>query len=290
MENKLYRTNTFKIVGRLLSANVRTGNRKDNGNGYISVDVTMSSVIGGKTKEFEVNFFTNELTADKKPSQLYASYAKLPEMVNKKIEVSGEIRENRYYSSNLGQLISTQQLSGRWVRGVAETSADEATYELGGFVVKTILERQNKEGEIYRYDLTIGQSNFSGTSMSMFTLHVNPNDREIIAGVDAYNAGDTIWVKGVLDFSVEQVTSKVAHEGGFGEPVTRVYTNRQKNFYITGGSAPIDNETTYSPETIKALIDAYKAHDVELTAKTGAVESVAPAASATVTRRQASLI
>lgn len=292
MENKLFRTNTFKVVGRLLNTDVRTGTLKSNGQEYISVDVTVQSTIGGKNNEFEISLFANKLTKDGKPSQLYTSYSKLPELVNKKVEISGEIRENRYFSSNLNQIISTQQLNGRWVRGVADSSTDEATYELGGFIVKSLVERQNKAGEVYRYDLTIAQSNYAGNGLSMYTLHVDPSRRDILAGVEGYNVGDTVRLNGNLNFTVETVVAASNNDGGFGEPVTRTYTNRQRNFFIEGGSAPVQDDTAYDSVTIKTLIDAYKANDVALTAKgSTSTSSAAPVVEdAPVTRRQTSLI
>lgn len=290
MENKLFRTNTFKVVGRLIKADVRTGNRKDNGQGYVSVDATVQSTIGGKTNEYEISLFASQMTKDGKPSQLYTSYTKMPELEGKKVEISGEIRENRYFSSNLNQIVSSQQLSGRWVRGVSDTTADVATYELGGFIVKSLVERQNKAGEVYRYDLTIAQSNFAGNGISMFVLHVDPNRRDIISGVEGYNVGDTVRLNGVLAHTVETVVAASNNEGGFGEPVTRTYTNRQKNFFIEGGSAPIADDTAYDSTTIKTLIDAYKANDVALSSSAPASSSSTSTADAPVTRRQASLI
>lgn len=290
MENKLFRTNTFKVVGRLIKAEVRTGNRKDNGQGYVSVDATVQSTIGGKTNEYEISLFASQMTKDGKPSQLYTSYTKMPELEGKKVEISGEIRENRYFSSNLNQIVSSQQLSGRWVRGVSDTTADVATYELGGFIVKSLVERQNKAGEVYRYDLTIAQSNFAGNGISMFVLHVDPSRRDIISGVEGYNVGDTVRLNGVLAHTVETVVAASNNEGGFGEPVTRTYTNRQKNFFIEGGSAPIADDTAYDSTTIKTLIDAYKANDVALSSSAPASSSSTSTADAPVTRRQASLI
>ena len=143
-ENKLLRENSIKIVGKLMDAQVTTGNRKDNGQGYISVDATVVSQINGVSNEYKVNFYTSQLTKDGKQSKLYDSYSKLPEMVGRKVEIDGEIRENRYYSTNLNQLISTQLLAGKFVKGVVETAIDTATFVVGGFLVKTPVERRNK--------------------------------------------------------------------------------------------------------------------------------------------------
>ena len=70
-ENKLLRENSIKIVGRLTDAQVTLGNRKDNGQGYISVDTTVVSEINGVSNEFKVNFYTSQLTKDGKQSKLY---------------------------------------------------------------------------------------------------------------------------------------------------------------------------------------------------------------------------
>ena len=82
-ENKLLRENSIKIVGKLMDAQVTTGQRKDNGQGYISVDTTVVSLINGVSNEFKVNFYTSQLTKDGKQSELYDSYSKLPEMVGR---------------------------------------------------------------------------------------------------------------------------------------------------------------------------------------------------------------
>ena len=294
-ENKLLRENSIKIVGRLTDAQVTTGNRKDNGAGYISVDATVESIINGVSNEYKVNFYTSQLTKDGKQSKLYDSYSKLPEMVGKKVEIDGEIRENRYYSANLNQLISTQLLAGKFVKGVVESAVDVATYVIGGFLVKTPVEKQNKKGEVYRYDVTVGQSNYAGNGMSMFTLHINPAHTDIVRGVEGlYNVGDTVQFSGSLVFKVETVTVE-DNNTAFGAPVTKTYTNRQSNFYIEGGSNPIQDERAYSSDVVKTLIEAYKANDVKLqnasansapAVGSAPVNNVAPA----VTKRQTSLI
>ena len=294
-ENKLLRENSIKIVGKLVDAKATYGNRKDNGEGYISVDATVVSVIGGISNEFQINFYSGQLTKNKKENKLYESYSKLPEMIGRKVEIDGEIRENRYYSTNLNQLVSSQLLAGKFVKGVVESAIDTATFVVGGFLVKTPVEKRNKKDEVYRYDVTIGQSNYAGNGMSMITLHINPNDRQVVSGVEnLYNVGDTVQFTGSLVFKTEVVT--VADENtAFGAPVTKTYTNRQSNFYIEGGSNPITDDRSYSPDVISTLIDSYKNHDVELqnaasnkvsTTTSTPASNAAPA----VTKRQTSLI
>ena len=128
--------------------------------------------------------------------------------------------------------------------------------------------------------------------MSKFTLHVNPTDRDIINGVRNYKVGDTVRVNGDLNFIVKVVTSTAKNEGGFGEGITRTFTNKISNFFIAGGSSPITDSAqgAYPSDVIRSLVSAYKAHDVELmnSAKDSGpapVEEAAP-----VTSRQTSLI
>lgn len=263
------RTNNIKVVGRLISTDLKEASRKDNGQGYISGTITVQSVFGGSTKEFEISLYANAQTQAKQPNKLYISYSKLHELVGKKVEVTGELRENRYWSANAKQLVSAQQLSGRFIRGVSESTEDEAKYELGGFVVTTLTERKNKEGEIYRYDLQLGQVNYSGNALSIFTLHVQPSDTEIIRGLQSmYHAGDTVLVNGILDYRVETVTRESSNVG-FGSAAVHTFTNRTRQLWIAGGSNVYTKEEDgkYSELAIRDLISAYKAKDVELAAK-----------------------
>ena len=287
----LLRTNKVKIVGRLIDADMKTGARKDNGAGYISGTATVQSTIGGATKEYEISFYANEQTQDKKVSKLYTSYSKMAELKGKKVEITGELRENRYYSNNAKQVVSAQQISGRFIRGVSESTEDEASFELGGFVVTELLERKNKEGEIYRYDIQLGQSNFSGTGMSMFVVSARPEDKKIIDGLRGYHAGETATVHGVLDWTSETVTKETP--SGFGSATVRTYTNRKKSFWVEGGSvvATKEEEGMYPPSIIRDLVSAYKAKDVELKDKAPAEDKSGDVEEKpTISARQTSLI
>ena len=285
------RTNSFKIVGRLMSANLVPSVSKK-GDGYISGSATVVSNMGGVDNTFEVHFYTSQKTKDGKESQLYLSYSKMSDLVGKKVQIDGELRESRVWSKSSNQMASSQQLSGRFVRGMAESSIDEATFELGGFIVDELKERTNKEGEIYRYDVAIGQANYKGDMMSKFVLHVNPSDREIVNGVRNYQAGQTVKVNGNLNFIVKVVTSTAKNEGGFGEGVTRTFTNKISNYFIQGGSSPITDaaQGSYPSDVIRSLVSAYKAHDAEIMSNAKDSSPAPVEESSVVTARQTSLI
>lgn len=289
-ETKLQHINSFKIVGRLVKADVKTGTSTKNGQAYISATATVQSNVNGETREFEMDFFAWQMTSKGQVSSLYTTYSKMPELEGKKVEVTGSMTENRYFSTTLNQIISTQGLSGRFIKGVVESAQDDAKWEMSGFIAKTLVEKKNKKEEVYRYDLTLAQANYSGSAISMFTLHVDPSRRDIIAGVEGYEVGQTVKVNGSLNFKVETVTAEAKNEGGFGEAVVRTYTNRTKNFFIEGGSAPITDETKYDGQTISDLIASYKARDVELSEKGKASAPAAVESTATITKKQTSLI
>ena len=123
-----------------------------------------------------------------------------------------------------------------------------------------------------------------------FFFFVDPSRRDIIKGVEGYEAGQTVRLNGSLIFKVETVTSEAKNEGGFGQAVVRTYTNRTKNFFIEGGSAPITDETKYDGATISDLISGYKARDVQLSEKGKAAAPAAVESTPTVTKKQTSLI
>lgn len=290
MENALMNENRFNVVGRLISADVKFGNRPSDGSGYVTVDALVLSVIDGEENEYPISFFASELTKDGKHSKLYDTYAKMPEIISKKVDVSGSIRENRYWSANSNQLVSSQQLAGTWIKTTTENQADMGSFELGGFVGGAVQEKRNKSDEIYRYDLVLGQVNFKGDNMSRFVVHINPNNHEVLSAVQSlYEVGDTIKISGDLKFITKE--DVVTEETGFGKPITKTFKNKQRNFYITAGNYPItDENAAYSLEKIKELKAAYDARDVELMNAQKAAPAPVATAPTPITKRQASLI
>jgi hypothetical protein len=291
MENNLQKENSFKIVGKLTHADVKCATSAKTGQNYVSATATIQSAVNGATYEYEVAFYSSEKKADGSVSKLYATYSKLDELEGHKVEVTGSLRENRYFSAKSNEMCSKQELAGRFIKGIADATPDEGSWILSGFLLKPVAERTNKNNEVYRYDVSMGQANYKGDSMSQYTFHIDPVNREIYKAVSSYTAGQTFRLQGILAFTVETITKSSNEEGGFGEPIVRTYTNRQKNFYITGGSGVIKDDTAYDTPTAKELVAAYKAHDAEImeTAKSRNQAS-AVEVNNTITSRQESLI
>lgn len=283
MENK-ENTNSFDLVGRLASADVRTGTAK-NGHAYVSVNAT---IRGTEDHEYAVSFYASDTNSKGEPSKLYAKYMNIKEMEGKKVHVVGSLRESRFFSTKQNQMVGAQVLSGRFIDAVSDSESDKAEWELGGFVVSPLAEKANKGGEVYRYDLKIGQMGSNG-KLSVFTLHASPDNREIISGVRAYNVGNTVKINGILDFTAKEITVESANEGGFGKPRSKTFINHTRNYFITGGTAPIKDDTAYDAELIHSLVDEWKARDVE---KVESAKDETPAVSQepTISARQTSLI
>lgn len=291
MANEFLSTNTFKVVGTLVKAEQNLKTDSKTGTQSISVVATVASMIEGKNHEFTVRLFSKALTNDGKPNGLYASYSKMNELEGHKVEISGSMVENRYYSTNSEQMVSAQTLQGRWVKGVPATTVDEATFTIGGFIIKEVTEKVNKNNEVYRYDIAIAQSNYNGDNISVFNLNIDPSNIEVLNGVRTYKTGDTVKVAGDLTSVVETKTVEDT-TAGFGRKVFNTFTNTYKGYYITFGSNAIQDATTYDGMTIQRLVAAYKAKDTELMAqaKTSAPSTPVNNNPAPVTQRQTSLL
>lgn len=299
---KFANKNEFKIVGTLKDCKVADRESKQNGQTYVSADTVVESIINGKVKTFEVRFFCASVTQDGKPSTLYDTYKNLPDLIGKKVELTGgSIRENMYWSTRTEQIVSSYELSGRFVRGVADSVADEATYGISGFVVAPLTEKVSKNGNVYRYDIALGQSNYAGNNMSKIVLHTAPKpeagednmyyDRDLFDALNGLTVGETVELRGDLDFIQETVTQE--KKSGFGKPTMQTFTNTQRNFYITSGDV-LDGEGVYDSETIKDLVATYKDTQVEIQNKTKSntktTASVKPAAEKKITKTQSALI
>ena len=291
MDNKFYRKNEFKVVGTLVSADVKLGNRKSDGAGYVvTTTVVKVDIAGQRPREFEITFKSNEKTVAGQPNKLYATYSSLPNLVNKKVEISGELSESRFWSDNSGQIISAQKLQGKWVKGVLPTAVDESSFAIGGFVVRELQEKLDKNKNIYRYDLMLGQETYAGSNkLQMITLHVDPTAAEVVRGVKNYQAGQTVMVTGSLVWYTEMVTRE--EDSAFGK-ITKTYPNTYKNCFIEAGSNPVKpEEGAFDAATISSLIEAYKANDAVLMQGAEEKGNDQPVVNAApVTKRQTSLI
>lgn len=262
-------TNSFHVVGTLVSVDSKIGTFKQNGHNYINATATVKSNINGQDNIFKIRFFSSDTKQDGTPNKMFNAYSSLEKNYkDRRISIDGSIRDNRFVGKD-GQMHASQSLEGKWVNAAGESEIDEATWTLGGFVAKDVEEKTNKNNEIYRYDFTIGQSNYKGDNMSLFTLHVAPGDNVILNGIRKYKVGDTITLNGKLNF-IETVAVVEDKNNAFGDPITKTYVNHNNSYFITGGTNPITDPADpdkYNNQVISTLVAAYKASGTEIQQK-----------------------
>lgn len=291
----LQRKNTFKIVGTLTDITKTTqGMHTSNGMPYIHATLLIRSSINNEMNDFEIDFWANQNTATGKANPTYSTLMSIEKYKGQRVSVTGRIVENRFYSARRNQVSSSQRLSGSFISLAKATDIDAATWEVSGFVYESLTERKNKNNEIYAYELKLGQSNYQGNNMSIMTFQINPAQMAIAKGAGNYQKGQTVDLHGILNFKVTQTTKTENSEGGFGEPITRTYTDTIRNYYISGGSAPYTDDTRYDNDTIHALVESYNAETVNIEEKgkerAASVASTEDASQSAITSSQASLV
>lgn len=272
--------NYYEIVGTLAQANDTVKSGRD-GRNQLSVDTTIKTADGG---EYDINFFAYE------GGKMYPTYAKIHEMIGSRVKVTGELRENRFWSKTAKQIISTVKPRGSFINQASADEKDHATFDISGFLLSGISEHKNKAGELLNYSIQVGQANYAN-KLNVLTLHIEPTNTAILNGIKTFELKDTLSLHGRLDFTSEQVTKVDDTKGSFGDPSVRTYINRIKNFYITGGG-PVAAEDAYTSEQISELITGYKENDKTITERANEQKESASEAASTpkMASRQASLI
>jgi hypothetical protein len=267
--------NKISITGTIVETRLKDGiaTKGDNvGKHYISGEIIIKSILDGVENLFPVSLYSFEVTADKQPSKLYASYKSIMENgIGRRVTINGSLQENRFWSAKKAEILTSQRISGRFINDAKSGVADNAIFEFSGFVGRNLLEKKNKDGITYLYELTVGQANYKGTSANLFRFNVDPKESAIVKIIsEKYTAGTTIHINGKMRFITVQHTFQNEEENEktlFGDKpvVTSVLTN--KYFYIAHGDEPITGDTAYTVDDIKAYKDAIAAHDIEIQAK-----------------------
>ena len=213
------KTNIVRIIGTLENATTEVKNSSRDGHEYIIVNAVVSSVINGVKNEYDVRFMANKLTSDKKINKLFEQYQGIETLIGKKVDISGSLRTNRFFSTRNNQIVNSQTIEGKFIHGTVESALDVATFTITGFIAQLLTEKTNKEGKVYRYDIVIGQGNYANDCANLFTLHVDPTNTAVVKGItNSYKIGDTVQFNGALNFKVEHVTVEDKNSA-FGEPL-----------------------------------------------------------------------
>ena len=256
------------------------------GKKYIGGKIVVRVVQDGVENLIDMKIFAFEMTKANTVSKLFTAYTKLEGMLNKRVAVEGEFREDKMVDQGSGSIRAFNTISAKFINELRGDEPDCATFEFNGFVVKELYERRNKEDELYGYRIEVGQSNYNDTMLQVLRFDVDKNDVNIATAIQSnYLTGLTVTFYGTLS-QITRTEVKV-EETAFGDPVTetKVYTDRA--YRIRSGNQPLEegDPNAYTMDEINTFIEAYKKDNEDRIekAKNGGEEAVSetPATSPT---------
>ena len=293
MENKKEQINKIKVTGTLVENKLTERVAKsgaNTGKSYITGDIIIKAMLDNEENLIPIRLYAFEQTKDGKANQLFASYKDLANKVGRRITVSGSFGENRFWSEKTGEIASQQVLNGRFINDANVSSPDEAVYELSGFVARELVEKTNKEDEIYLHEMVLGQSNYNDSSASQFKLHVRPDALAIANAVrDQYIVGSTVHIYGDIRFTTQKITREVT-DVAFGAPRANSFVVTNRAFFITSGENPIEGESAYSMEDILRYKKAIAASDIDVSRQAKAAAKPAATAAKVAPKKGTSLL
>ena len=273
---KVLRTNLIKVTGELVEVNLETKQSQKNGNDFISGNIVVKSIINGREQLTEMQLYSSAVKKDGTPNKFFESYGQLESKIGKRITVTGEIEESRFYQPRDSQVVSFSRNAGKFINDARANELDQAKFEFAGYIVKTISERLNKDNEVLFHEITMAQANYNG-SMPVVTKFTVTNPKIVSAIQSLYDKGITAKVTG--DISIITEETEYTEETAFGEPIVKSSVRTYRNYVITSGTQPAEMGA-YSPEDIIALESAYMEQTAKLEAE--AKSNVDSGATATV--------
>lgn len=248
------RTNKIYVVGTLTDIRDLREGEKD-GKKWIAG----TAVVSSNDSEIELKYFSLDTTKDGAPNKRYKNYTELASKIGGRVKVNGELSGRVFYNESTSQIINFNEVSAGFFNDARPTDEDVATFEFGGFVVKPIHERLDKEEKLIAYEFELGQANFNGDNMQIVRFTVDKDERKIIDSIQRfYTKGSTVFINGNISYKVSLVEK--VEEVAFGEPIVKSFQSTIKSFIVTGGKQPIVDTSAYSADQISKLESAYKAY------------------------------
>jgi len=225
---------------------------------YVSASIILKCVIRGEENLIQLENFTPALKKDGTPNKNYNTIVNINDMLNKRVVVSGaSLSGERFWSTKNNQLVPVTKINFNIINLASRNQTeDKAEFKFGGFVYRELAEKNNEEGELQYYTITLAQANYKEDNMFEIQFTVAKDNFTAAQHIrEYYEQGATVEIKGEISnlVSVQTITEEV----DFGEPTIRTVTRSEKHFYITGGNKPIVGEGEYSAEAIAALVKAY---------------------------------
>lgn len=274
--------NKVNVNGVLTEVNTEVKTDK-NGKEYIGGKIVVKCVLEGVENLIEMRVFSYKMTKAGAVSKLFTAYCNLEGLINRRVRVEGEFREEKMVDQTSGTVRAFNSISAKFVNEGRNDDTDCATFEYSGFVTKGIAERRNKDDELFGYRLEVAQSNYNDTNLSVIRFDVAKDDVNVAQAIqDYYQVGTTVVFYGILSQTTRSETR--TEEVAFGDPITKTRIYTDKLYRIKSGNPPFDPDdpNAYTPEEIKTLVEAYKNdNDARvLAAQSGAAATAETASSA----------
>lgn len=183
----------------------------------------------------------------------YVSVAKVGKEQADKVRVTaGQLGVNDYVGGD-GQVKSYPQLSTNFINRVqANDEFDpKAEFEVE-LVVQSVVEETDKEGEETGRVKLKGFVPQYGGAIAPLEFVAEGEGAEYIR--DSYEKGNTVKIYGDIVNKVE--ITKIQQEVGFGKPKEKIKRNFTREYLITGGSEPYEeeNKNAYDLKVIKKAL------------------------------------
>lgn len=257
--NNLREANNEVVVeGTLQEVRLDAKTTKD-GRGFIGGEIDIE-VSEGSIHTFRV--FSMQLKKDGTENGIYKglntvkeeylSVAKVGKEEADKVRITaGKLGINDYPGGD-GQIKSYPQLSTNFINRVSAGDVFEpkAEFEVELFIQSVVDEVKNEE-ETGRVLVRGYVPQFNG-GIAPLEFVAEGEGADYIR--DTYETGQTVTIYGEIVNKVE--ITRTTQEVGFGKPKEKVKRNFTREYLITGGSEPYeeDNAKTYNVETIKKAL------------------------------------
>lgn len=254
-------TNSCYFIGELVEVKRLTEGtfeREGNTIPYVAASIILKCNIKGTENLIQLENFTSSLKKDGTPNKNYNTIVNLHDMLNKRVVVSGSsLSGERFWSGRNEQLVPATKINFNIINLANRAQVeDKAEFKFGGFVYRALSEKNDTDGNLLYYVISLAQAKFKETDMFEVQFTVAKDSFAIAQSIrDAYEQGATVEIKGNISniVSIQNITEEV----DFGEPQVRTVTRSDKHFFITGGNKPIYGEGEYTVEAITALVKAY---------------------------------
>jgi hypothetical protein len=165
---------------------------------------------------------------------------------------AGQLGVNDYVGQD-GELKAFPQLSTNFINRVQANDeySPKAEFEVEIYI-QSVVEETNREGEETGRVKVKGYVPLFGGQIAPLEFVVTEEGSSYVQ--DTYEPGQTAKIYGDIVNKVE--ITKVLEEVGFGKPKEKIKRNFTREFLITGGSEPYeeDNAKSYKLETIKKVL------------------------------------